>query len=525
MQRYVKKAAAFAAALMLLFPQNIFALEKDINLSEIAANALLNESSYLAEGNHEKWIDRLNFGENTYAEEFYKTLENSLSSNKNFLIDPTFAEEFDTGRYGIHITDITISGTAEPNNNLTSRQQAENIVNQASDKIYEKLSDVSLNASMAYYAFRTDHPEVFWLNKNISFTPTVNIKVFDDNTFVLTQGIYLVLKADSKNEQNDRADFTDIRYEKYTDPNAIYDAIAKRDLAVKSIISASPNGDTYQKVQYFNEYLTKINDANTVSAGVESGTASEDCGECITALLGKSGAEGPTCEGYAKALKVLCDNAGIPCVLAMGEGKYSQSSNAELHMWNNIQAENGCWYATDVTWNDPLVIENNKYIPGKGNENYLFVSANEEINGLAFSVSHKEKNAIMENVPIYITNGPKLSALPYSSQSVKDETGSQKTAYSTPNLTLTNNIITLNDVQSVKSAKIQVAYPNGQTYCYTKGTVTMAKNQNNSYTGTFKYNWQNAPSNAVLQARAIVNAVINNKEVTLVSQPTEITNN
>ncbi len=57
------------------------------------------------------------------------------------------------------------------------------------------------------------------------------------------------------------------------------------------------------------------------------------------------------CEGYAKAIKLLCDAADIPCILVTGYGVTS-SSSAERHMWNLVQMEDGRWYGLDATWDD-----------------------------------------------------------------------------------------------------------------------------------------------------------------------------
>lgn len=56
------------------------------------------------------------------------------------------------------------------------------------------------------------------------------------------------------------------------------------------------------------------------------------------------------CDGYAKALKLLCDRYGIPCVIVAGTAV--QTSSSEAHAWNYVQMEDGKWYAVDVTWND-----------------------------------------------------------------------------------------------------------------------------------------------------------------------------
>ena len=57
------------------------------------------------------------------------------------------------------------------------------------------------------------------------------------------------------------------------------------------------------------------------------------------------------CEGYAKAFKVLCDLAGIPCVLVSGDSVKNSAGDTEPHMWNEVLI-NGNWYAIDTTADD-----------------------------------------------------------------------------------------------------------------------------------------------------------------------------
>lgn len=51
------------------------------------------------------------------------------------------------------------------------------------------------------------------------------------------------------------------------------------------------------------------------------------------------------CEGYSEAFKMLCDRAGIPCIVIVGDA-------GEPHAWNYVKMEDGNWYAVDVTWDD-----------------------------------------------------------------------------------------------------------------------------------------------------------------------------
>lgn len=51
------------------------------------------------------------------------------------------------------------------------------------------------------------------------------------------------------------------------------------------------------------------------------------------------------CEGYARAFKLLCQSAGLECILVSGDSKDVN------HLWNMVKLE-GKWYHVDVTWDD-----------------------------------------------------------------------------------------------------------------------------------------------------------------------------
>ena len=51
------------------------------------------------------------------------------------------------------------------------------------------------------------------------------------------------------------------------------------------------------------------------------------------------------CEGYSRAMQILCRRVNIPCMVVYG------SSFGNSHMWNIINPGDG-WYHLDVTWDD-----------------------------------------------------------------------------------------------------------------------------------------------------------------------------
>ena len=58
---------------------------------------------------------------------------------------------------------------------------------------------------------------------------------------------------------------------------------------------------------------------------------------------------GVVCEGYSRSFKILCEKAGIPCVMISGKTK---ASSTDGHMWNAV-AYHDTWYLNDLTWDDP----------------------------------------------------------------------------------------------------------------------------------------------------------------------------
>lgn len=65
------------------------------------------------------------------------------------------------------------------------------------------------------------------------------------------------------------------------------------------------------------------------------------------------------CEGYSRALMTVCERAGIPCVPVIGEG--FDDNGSQSHVWNKVKLD-GDWYATDLTWDDPIFDGSEDYV-------------------------------------------------------------------------------------------------------------------------------------------------------------------
>lgn len=77
----------------------------------------------------------------------------------------------------------------------------------------------------------------------------------------------------------------------------------------------------------------------------------------------------PVCEGYAEALKLICDKYDIPCIIVVGK------AGGGGHAWNYVQMEDGNWYAVDLTWDDQGDIMYDFFLSGSDSKNARFSKA------------------------------------------------------------------------------------------------------------------------------------------------------
>lgn len=359
----------------------------------------------LKESNEVRWIDRLaDLPE--YSMEFYDWLaENSDGDGtEDALINPTTGVDLekDNQTYVHPVTTVTGLETEYYVDQDANSEDIKEAVEQALlEDVYSEIEKVDPYIFNAFYAFDRDYPEVFWLSgeseSHYGINYTYDTVPDEEGKGTITYEVifYFVLLI--------RENF-DIRTPKYRSYTTIYNAIEDRDNWVTNIC-AGASGSYEEKTRYFNEWLTNNNCYNT---SISQDDIDSDSWECLSALEGNEGSEGPVCEGYARAFKVLCDEATIPCVLVDGEAL------GEPHMWNYVQMDDGKWYAADVTWNDPSVPEVTGKVSGHENEDYFLVGSttNIESDNMTFEESHVVKNVIVDGGTAF-TNGPVLEKEAY----------------------------------------------------------------------------------------------------------------
>lgn len=152
----------------------------------------------------------------------------------------------------------------------------------------------------------------------------------------------------------------------------------------------------------------------------------------LSALEGNANnMESPVCEGYARAMKVLCDAMDIPCILMSGMAAAYPFDTPTQHMWNYVQMEDGKWYAIDATWDDPIVEGTNKAISGSETHKWFMLGSEEPLKfGLwewPFIDSHPEmwSNGYGSNGSIgwEFRDGPVLSTMSWVSPDPYDPNG------------------------------------------------------------------------------------------------------
>lgn len=390
---------------------------EEVNLADIQPSKTISLSSTtstslgLKDTNEINWIDRIAFPdefESTFKE-FYKMLKESCDNDgdRDFLIKDKYfkpgvipEESKEKGFYqllvtGIHLTALKIGSFDYSYDDFETKKE-----------LFRECADATLAA------FDRDCPKVFWIANNIHFVSYPQVPTGELGE------LYLIIGGGENSEY-------DVRSTVFSSEEDVKNLIKMREQKIQKIlagvgksysIEGEPTDSIYlpEDVQYtdteivriFNRQLTYTNSYNSS----ENLDVSELplAFECISALEGNIGEDGPVCEGYARAFKVLCDAAKINCVLTDGLGR-SSKNRSEPHMWNYVEID-GSWYGVDVTWNDPGTTAKAK--SGYEHEGYLLVGSNtitsSIISDLVFIDTHIVENIHFDN-GLKFLNGPVLS--------------------------------------------------------------------------------------------------------------------
>ena len=373
--------------------------------SQLAISTPMPTGPALSEGNHVRWIDRM-ADLPKFATDFYAWLEANATAD-GALADPTKGTVFEgpTPEQNVYAYPLhTLEGSADFIYTGTAHKTAAE--NAILNDIGDAHSQIVSYAGQVYGAFDRDHPEVFWLSGNCVYGYSIPYD-YDyqsgKGTVKYEVQLFFYLKA---------PDF-DIRNPDYQSAAAVAEAIETQEAAVRNILADAPPESNYALLRYFNRVLTQTNVYNGAIADNNQSAASPDAWKGISALKGSTGVEGPVCEGYARAMMILCQAVGIPCVVVEGPGRITPSSSPIIHMWNYVQLE-GNWYAIDVTWNDPYSYSMpDTACTGLETEDWFLMGSNTMAKtGITFGASHTVTNYTTTDSLCYV-NGPVLSAEAY----------------------------------------------------------------------------------------------------------------
>ena len=214
-------------------------------------------------------------------------------------------------------------------NAITFRATVEGSTVIREENYEEACQKVSYAMQAAIDAFTYDYPEIYWMRGG-SYRYSIAFECGND----VWTGI-----------------ISEITYEPaeiYTDAASNMNAFDSAVSGARAEILKRTNGslNRYALIKSIHDYVCEVAYYHFLSS------AHEDYMKVHSPEPIFIGDGGVVCEGYAKAVKILCDQFEIPCVLVSGGARGDSSSEYGAHMWNYVQMENGRWYLIDATWDD-----------------------------------------------------------------------------------------------------------------------------------------------------------------------------
>lgn len=353
------------------------------------------------------WIDRINNLPDcmrAFYDKYCSLVHEVLAGGSNCLSDPD-NDKVNAVHYGIssHIPITHVTRKIEytyPVDVVASNPYARfKYINEAVTKDIDEYVRPEFD-SMAWIfipyvhtCLSYDLPEAFWIGYQFSWSNYTDYRYnfLDEPGRDSVEYTYTMCYTLKMN------DF-DVRIDGFSTSKAISDGVSEYNGLIDTILAHVPQTTRYDQIRYLNNWLTTN---NAYSSARTTGEYPLIARSPMSALRGCNDANGPVCEGYARAFKILCNRLGIPCVLAVGNAFSYIGEEPGTHMWNEVMMNDDKWYAVDVTWNDPIT-ENaqDPKVSGRENEKWLLLGKNTVVstfNGrLTFAESHP--NSIINGV-------------------------------------------------------------------------------------------------------------------------------
>ena len=166
-----------------------------------------------------------------------------------------------------------------------------------------------LEFSDIFYKVRLDCPEIFYAS-------TFQYSFFDNSSMVRMKPVYLF----DKNKIREHQQAMTARVEKLA-----------RGIQGKSDL---------EKEEYIHDFICE----NVTYDKLKKQYSHE--------IIGPLGQGVGVCEGIAKAVKILCDRVGIPCIVVISENNPEKNIKYR-HAWNVLRI-NGVWNHLDATFDNTL---------------------------------------------------------------------------------------------------------------------------------------------------------------------------
>lgn len=194
-----------------------------------------------------------------------------------------------------------------------------------SDKLQEEYQT-------AIEAFTYDNPDVFYIDVTKMY---INIETIQ-KIFSTKYNVYI-------NSAKDPTYLLD----GFTSKEQI-DQSESQVIAVKNqILNQIAGKNDIEKMKYIHDYLV-----DTIE--YDQTFAEKNIYNIYGALVSKT----CVCEGYAKALQYLLNEAELENIIITGTATNSDGKT-ENHAWNYVNI-NEKWYAIDTTWDDPIIVGGGK---------------------------------------------------------------------------------------------------------------------------------------------------------------------
>lgn len=234
-----------------------------------------------------------------------------------------YAEEYDQLLQYQHLTDIEQQCYGQVYTALREYSQENTYIHDADGQslpgLRISISGIQLSKdelSRVFEAILHDNPQFFYLHRTYSL----------EGHEINGQSVYdtLVLQYTMDIEQRNTA-------------------TQQLESTVANILQSIPNSDDdYDIERYLHDRVLAICSYDDQAAASSSQQFADAYSAYGTLVKGKA-----VCEGYAKAMQLLLNRAGIPTTVVLGQSV----EDGIAHMWNLVNI-NGSFYFLDATWND-----------------------------------------------------------------------------------------------------------------------------------------------------------------------------